>query len=103
MADTVSKKNNDQFTDQAQRHRNVADHMRQMISQHNVFHDNLISAAQSSALSTGIQSYTSWWESFRRQLLNQADLHEQAARHLEKSVDVFDETDENIQQTFTKE
>lgn len=103
MADTVSKKNNDHFINQAQQHRNVADHMRQMISLHNVFHDNLISAANSSHLSTGIQSYMNWWEAFRRHLLNHADLHEQAAGHLEQSVAVFDETDENIQQTFAEE
>jgi hypothetical protein len=45
----------------------------------------------------------SWWEAFSKHLLNHADLHEQAAAHLEKSASSFDEIDTNIQQTFTLE
>jgi hypothetical protein len=103
MADTVSKKNNDHFTNQAQVHRSVADHTRQMISQHSVFHDNLVSAVQSSSLSGAVESYTSWWEAFSKYLLNHVGLHEQAAAHLEKSVSSFDDTDAHIQRTFTEE
>src|SRR5437762_6469504 len=101
MADTVSKKSNDHFTNQAQLHRTVADHTRQMLSQHQAFHDSLVGEAHSSCMSSVMQNYVNWWESFHPHLQNRIDLHEQMADHLDKSVTGFDETDTNIQQTFT--
>lgn len=100
MADTVSKKNNDHFTKQAQLHRDVADHTRQMVSKHKIFHDNLIDAAKSSCMGDAIQNYTDWWNSFSTHLLNHADLHEQMAGHLDKTVNTFDDTDDNIKQSL---
>ncbi len=102
MADTVSKKNNDHFTNQARLHRNFADHTRQMVSQYQVLHDNFISETQSSSIGSSLQNYRDWWESFRTHLVNQADLHEQMASRLEQTVTGFDETDTTIQQTFSE-
>jgi uncharacterized protein YukE len=101
MADTVSKKSNEPFMNQAKMHRDFADHTRQMISQYQVYHNNLIEATQGSCVSNSVQNYIDWWESFHPHLLNKADLHEQMADHLERTTSNFDETDTNIGQTFS--
>lgn len=103
MADTVSKKNNDHFTNQARLHQIVADYTRQMISQHKVIYGTLVEEAQGSRMSSAMQHYIDWWESFHPQLVNHADLHEKMAGHLNKSVSSFDETDTNIQHEFSDE
>ena len=102
MADTVSKTSNDPFLSQAQVHRNFADHTRQMIGQYQTIHNNLMDATQSSCISdNAMQHYADWWQTFQSNLSNKADLHEQMANHLEQTANGFDETDSNIQQTFS--
>lgn len=100
MADTVSKKNNDHFTNQARLHRAAADHTRQMLSQYKVLHNNMVEAVQSSSISGVVPNCTDWWESFNHHISNYIDLHEQMADHLEKTHERFDETDNNIEQKF---
>jgi hypothetical protein len=102
MADTVSKASNEHFLSQAQQHRNLADHSRQMLSQYEVLHNHMIDEVQSSGLAPGLQPYLDWWESFRPSLLKHADLHDQMAVHLEQSAEGFDELDNNIAQEFNK-
>jgi len=101
MADTVLKKNTDHFTNQAQLHRTVADHTRQMLSQYKVLHENMVTVVQSSSIGPALPNCLDWWESFQTHLSKHADLHEQMADHLEKSVIRFDKTDEDIQQKFS--
>lgn len=101
MADTVSKKNNDHFTNQALLHRNFADHTRQMVSQYQALHDNMLSEVQPSSLGDSLGTYRDWWESFSTHLLKKAALHEQMADHLERAVNGFDEVDGTIQQVFS--
>ncbi|GHO72401.1 hypothetical protein KSD_01720 [Ktedonobacter sp. SOSP1-85] len=103
MADKVSKTSNEPFLSQAQQHRNLADHTRQMLSQYLVHHNNFIEEIQSSHMASGLQPYLDWWESFHTSLLNHADLHEQMAAHLEDTVSGFDEVDNNTAQTFNTE
>lgn len=98
MADTVSKTSSEPFTEQARGHRNVADHTRQWISQHQQNHDSLMEAAQASCMRDSIQSYAEWWDAFRDQLLKHADTHDNMAKSLDKAAQGFDETDNQSQQ-----
>ncbi len=100
MADTVSKTSSEPFMSQAQQHRNLADHTRQMLSQYQVLHDNFIEGVQSTHFAPALQSYLNWWEPFRTSLLNHVDLHEQMATNLEQSAGGFDDLDTGIAQGF---
>ena len=101
MADTVSKTSNEPFTEQARSHRDVAEHTRQWLSQHQQHHDSLMEAAQASCMQDSIQSYADWWEAFRDQLLKHADMHEDMAKSLDQAVQGFDETDNQSTQAVT--
>lgn len=101
MADTVLKKNNEDFANLAKLHRTIADHTRQMLSGSKVLQDNMIAAIQSSSMSDVLPHYIGWWEQFHDRVLEYADLQDQIANDLEKTPPRFDETDTGIEQSFS--
>ncbi len=101
MADTVLKKNNDDFTNLAKQHRTIADHTRQMLSGSKVLQDTMIASIQSSSMSDVLPHYIGWWEQFHDRVLEYADLQDQIANNLEKTPPNFDGTDDKIKQSFS--
>jgi hypothetical protein len=100
MADTVLRKSSEPFLSQVQAHRECAEHTRQMLSQYQIQHENVLAALQGTSLAKGLPHYISWWEAFQTSLSHHADLHEKMAEHLEKSNQNFDQLDADISKEF---
>ena len=103
MADTVSKKNNDDFIQKAKAHQDHANHTREMLSQHQALREQVLDALQASSLSETVPHLIEWWENFHRHTLNYAELHDQISDHLNTTHERFDETDSQIKRPFDAE
>lgn len=100
MAEKFVVKTPEHFTNQAQKHRQMAEHTLQMLSSYQKHHDNLVATTTNSCLGDAIQPYLDWWENFKAHLQSHADLHSQMANHLDKSINNYIDTDINVSHGF---
>ena len=89
----------DQFDLQAGVHRQIRDHLREVVSTFDVHHATILSQLDSSQAGQ-IENYQQWWQKFKTHLLQQATLHDQFAQHLETAQQNYQENEQQIVNTL---
>ena len=83
------------FDIQVKLHRQIRDHLREVVSTFDIHHGTILSQLDSSQPNQ-VENYQQWWQKLRIGLLQHATLHDQFAQHLETAQQNYQENEQYI-------